>query len=206
MSDAAGQHADGFHFLRLPELLLKLFVLGDVDDYRKRGVPAGIGDGMNRDFGIDDIAFLDLWRNCPRLCPSDTDLSTKSLNPSFSLAARMSFQAHRQELLARIAVTIHGDIVDIQKLEGIAVENPHGLRVVLEKEPEFGFALRGQPVHASYLPENQRRYIRQPPCRRRQRPLPYVERCVRRDLQKLPDDLGIELGSEFLSISSRAWS
>src|SRR5262249_29460422 len=49
--------------------------------------------------------------------------------------------AHAEELLAGIAVVLDGRIVDLQKLQGFQVIDPHGLRIVSEEHAETGVVL-----------------------------------------------------------------
>ena len=45
MGDAAGELADGFQFLRLPQLFLQRLAVGDVDEGDEDAIPGALGAG-----------------------------------------------------------------------------------------------------------------------------------------------------------------
>ena len=56
--DAAGKAADGFHFLRLAELIFEELALADVLRDDEVDGAAGVFEAMRDDFGVDELAVF----------------------------------------------------------------------------------------------------------------------------------------------------
>ena len=120
MRHAAGQHADGFHFLRLAQLLFQLPVPGHIHQHRQLRRLAAVFNGVLRHLHVDDAAA--------------------GITMAARIAARRrSFpgyqhpvEAHAAELLPRVAVERRSCRVGFQNPPRFGIHDPHGLGMLFE--------------------------------------------------------------------------
>ncbi|EWS64229.1 hypothetical protein Y695_02529 [Hydrogenophaga sp. T4] len=74
-----------------------------------------------------------------------------ALQPVHQIGRGHHRQAHRQELIAAVAVVRHGGVVDGEKLQRLQIDHPHRLRVVLEQQPVASFAILQLTPHRHHV-------------------------------------------------------
>ena len=139
MRHAAGQHPHGLHLLRLAELFFQIAAAGDIDEHREFRPAAPELNVVYRHLHVDAAVLaramfpdaggrapfaFQFLREAPRLL--------RSLD---------SGEVHGTELVGGKAIEGAGRLVHREELLVLRVEDPHGLRVILEQQPEFPVVL-----------------------------------------------------------------
>jgi hypothetical protein len=125
--DSARQTSHGLHLLRVPQLLLQGYALGDVARYHQP-----------RWFGVEhQIAEPNLGVN-GRACLAEVALPhrlSNVLHPSacgFTEGYKL-LDCHREKLLLGVFVKLNGGGIDGQELAAFRLANPHGQRIEFEQ-------------------------------------------------------------------------
>jgi len=134
MGDAAGELADGLHFLGLAELGLEAETLGDVDG---DGEPRVVG-GEDQRVGVISIFSLSLpsFLRCRQMrrwcCPGQ--LREPAQEGGISSGQRDVPQGQGEKLLVGVAIVADGRLIGGEKNEAGAVADINRAGVVLEQQ------------------------------------------------------------------------
>ena len=149
MGHAAGEPAHRVHLLRLEKLGLKALLIGHVvgDDETPR--TAAEIQLMGEDLHGDEAPVLQsMPPGAVHGRPSRLGLVGKERGlESRHVLVRLDVgDPHAQELLPAVAVVGHGDLVDLQEAQVLAVEDPHRVGIAGEEETEALLALAQGPL------------------------------------------------------------
>ncbi len=120
---------------------LGLAPLGDVDDRDQIAVAAVERDAPSERQHLD-LAAVGL--QMPPVAAGMVDvadlLQRLAVAGPFVFAARSPAASCRRNVVAAVAVMLDGGVVDAEEFRGLGIEHPHRHRVVVEQQPERGFA------------------------------------------------------------------
>ena len=137
--DAAGQHADGFHFLRLPELLLQLHPSGDIHQDGKLGGLAAVLDIVERDFDLDGTPRFGPMTHSDGNARRSIDVSRGS--PLRIVRKLQIGTCIERSCSARIPVETGAAAFTSRMRWPSASRDPHRLWMLFKQEPELPVVL-----------------------------------------------------------------